>query len=165
MPSFLPERLKSEALPHPEERYNDEAMYHMVHGEGSQSGVSLIESLLVVVVVAAIVLLMVNLPNAMTLVSKSRHLSLTREIVAKQIEDKRATSYINLVNDTTAINDSRIALLPNGSGQVVVENCDPQICTNSENIKQITVTINWKENNKPQTVSFKTLIGEGGLNQ
>lgn len=131
----------------------------------SQRGVSLIETLLVVVVVGGIVLLMANLPNAIGLIARSRHLSLAREIAAKQIEDKKDTSYINLVNDTSAISDPRMSLLPTGSGQVVVEDCDPLICTNSENIKQITVTINWMENSKLQSVSLKTLIGEGGVNQ
>ena len=128
-------------------------------------GVTLIESLLVVVVVGGIVLLLANLPNAIGLIGRSRHLSLAREIIAKQVEDKRATSYINLVNDISPIVDPRIALLPSGSGQVKVEDCDPLICTNSENIKQIIVTVNWVENSKLQSISLKTLIGEGGLNQ
>lgn len=131
----------------------------------AEQGVSLIESVLVVVVVGSIVLLMANLPNAIGLIARSRHLGLAREIAAKQIEDKRATSYINLVNDTSAISDPRIALLPTGNGQVIVEDCDPLICTNSENIKQITVSIQWMDNSKQQSVSLKTLIGEGGLNQ
>ena len=128
-------------------------------------GVTLIESLLVVVVVGGIVLLLANLPNAIGLIGRSRHLSLAREIIAKQVEDKRATSYINLVNDISSIVDPRIALLPSGSGQVQVEHCHPLICTHSENIKQIIVTVNWMENSKLQSISLKTLIGEGGLNQ
>lgn len=130
-----------------------------------EKGVSLIESLLVVVVVGTIVVLMANIPNAMGLISKSRQLSLAREIASKQIEDKRAINYVNLVNDSLPISDSRINFLPKGSGTVMVEDCDPGICTNSENIKQVTVTINWSENNKNQSISLKTFIGEGGLNQ
>ena len=133
-----------------------------------ERGVSLIESLLVVVTVAAIVFLMANLPNAIGLISKSNHLSLAREIALKQLEDKRATSYLNLVNDTiniTASSDSRMSALPNSSGTVKVEDCPASICTNGEQLKQVTVTINWTDNNKAQTVSTKTLIGEGGLNQ
>lgn len=133
-----------------------------------ERGVSLIESLLVVVTVAGIVFLMANLPNAMNLVNKSKHLSLAREIAVKQIEDKRATSYSNLVPDTTNITasvDPRMNSLPNSSGTVKVEDCNVQICTNGENIKQVTVTINWKDNSKTQTISLKTFIGEGGLNQ
>lgn len=133
-----------------------------------ERGVSLIESLLVVVTVAAIVFLMANLPNAMNLVNKAKHLSLAREIALKQIEDKRATSYSNLVSDTvnlTASVDPRMNSLPGSSGTVKIEDCDVQICTNGENIKKITVTVNWKDNNKTQIVSLKTFIGEGGLNQ
>lgn len=131
----------------------------------NQRGVSLIESLLVVVIVALIVFLMANLPNAMNLVSKSKHLSLAREIAAKQIEDKRSINYTNLVNDTSAISDSRISLLPGGSGTVIVADCDVLICTSGESVKQVSVTVSWKDNNKPQTIILSTFMGEGGLNQ
>lgn len=131
----------------------------------SARGISLIETLLAVAVVGTAVFLIANLPNAMGLVNKSRHLSLAREIAAKEIEDKRNISYINLVPDTTAIIDSRISLLPSGNGQVIVTDCDPLICTNDEYIKQVTVTVQWKEGSKDQQVSLKTFIGEGGINQ
>lgn len=132
-----------------------------------QIGVSLVESLLVVVVVAAIVFLMANLPNAFELITKSKHVSLAREIVVKQIEDKRAMSYTNLAPGTTQISDTRLSLLPQGSGTINVADCDPQICpnTNGEALKKITVTITWKDYNKTQTSTLSTLIGEGGLNQ
>lgn len=130
-----------------------------------QKGVSLIESLLAVVMVGVIVLLLSNLPNAMNLMSKSSHLGIAREIASKQIEDKRAISYINLVNDSVAIVDSRLSQLPSGVGTILVEDCPLEICTNGEQIKQITITINWKENDKPQTTIIKTFIGESGLNQ
>lgn len=131
----------------------------------SVRGISLIEVLLVVAVVGTAVFLMANLPNAMGLVNKSRHLSLAREIAVKEIEDRRNISYINLVPDTTAIIDSRISLLPSGNGQVIVTDCDLLICTNDEHIKQVTVIVKWKEGSKDQQASLKTFIGEGGINQ
>lgn len=130
-----------------------------------ERGVSLVESILVVAVVGFTIILLANLPNAIGLVNKSRHLSLAREIAAKEIEDRRNISYINLVNDETAITDSRISLLPSGNGQVIVTDCDPLICANLEDIKQVTVTLQWKEGSKDQSVSLKTFIGEGGINQ
>ena len=130
-----------------------------------EKGFSLIESLLVTVVLGSIVFLMANLPNAITLMSKSNHLSLAREIVSKQIEDKRAISYVNLANGSQAIVDGRLNLLPNGSGTVLVEDCSPSVCTNGEHIKQVTVTLSWIDNKKTQNTNLKTFIGEGGLNQ
>lgn len=130
-----------------------------------ERGISLIELLLVVVIISSIVFLLASLPNALALISKSKHVSLAREIASKQIEDKRATSYANLVNDTTSINDSRITLLPNGSGSVQVADCDVLICTNGEHIKKITVTVLWKDINKQQSISLNTFIGEGGIKQ
>ncbi len=127
-------------------------------------GVSLIESLLVVVIVGIMVLLMVNLPNAMALITHAKYLSLAREIAAKQIEDERTVGFVNLASGASPVNDSRMSLLPFGSGTLTVEDCDEQICTNLEAIKQVSVTISWKENNKPQSVKVKTMIGEGGIN-
>lgn len=131
----------------------------------NQSGISLIEPLVVIVIVGLLVFLLANLPNAMNLISKSRHLSLAREIALKQVEDKRNTSFANLVNEATPVTDQRIGLLPSGAGTVLVEDCLPSVCTNNEAIKQVTVTITWLENSKPQTASLKTFVGEGGLNQ
>ncbi|MDO8573522.1 MAG: hypothetical protein Q7R77_02100 [Candidatus Daviesbacteria bacterium] len=136
--------------------------FYILH---SQKGVSLIESLLVVVVLGSVVFLIASIPNSLMLVGKSRHVSLAREIAVKQIEDKRNISYGNLVNDNSPINDSRLSLLPDGSGTVAVLDCDPVICTNGESIKQIKITVNWKENSKVQTVNLQTMIGEGGISQ
>ena len=130
-----------------------------------EKGVSLIELLLVIVVVGAIVFLVANIPNAIGLITKSRYVSLAREIALKQVEDKRAIAYANLVPDITQISDPRISLLPQGAGIVTVADCDPLICTNSESVKKITVEITWKDNNKEQKIKLDTLIGEGGLNQ
>jgi len=131
----------------------------------NEDGISLIEILLVVVFVGIIVMLMANLPNAISLINKSQHSSLAREIAAKQIEDKRAINYANLVNDTIPISDSRIGLLPQGLGQVKVEDCDSTICANSEPIKKVTVEVLWVDNQKQQQIRLETFIGEGGLNQ
>lgn len=130
-----------------------------------EKGFSLIESLLVVVVIGSVVFLMANIPNSMTLMNKSNHLSLAREIATKQIEDKRNIQYENLVNDNSPINDTRLDLLPQSSGTVEVTDCLVSVCTNGEHVKQITATVNWVDNKKPQTVSLKTMISEGGINQ
>ena len=133
-----------------------------------QIGVSLVESILVVVILGMIILLMANLPNAMGLINKSKHLSLAREIASKQLEDKRETNYANLVSDPdhpAAISDSRFSLLPNGSGSIKIEDCSSQICNNLEHVKQITVTVSWKDNGKDQKITLKTFVAEGGLNQ
>ena len=135
----------------------------------NEKGVSLVETLLIIFAIGFIVLLLANLPNSMTLITKSRHLSLAREIAIKQIEDKRNISYDNLVdgdpNNPTAIDDSRLGLLPNGSGTVLVEPCDQTICANNEQIKAVSVKVIWTEINKQQSINLKTFIGKGGLNQ
>lgn len=133
--------------------------------KGSEKGFSLVESLLVIVVIGSIVFLLANIPNALILINRSRHASLAREIVTKQIEDKRNVNFENLVNDNLAISDYRLNMLPQASGTVKVEDCSEAICSEGENIKQVTVTISWIDNNKPQTITLHTMIGEGGINQ
>lgn len=130
-----------------------------------QRGISLVELLLVIAVIGSTVILLANIPNAILLINKSKHVSLAKEIAAKQIEDKRSINYANLVNDTSQIADTRIGLLPQGTGSVVISDCDLLICPNNEHIKKVIVTISWKDNNKIQNVILSTLIGEGGINQ
>lgn len=131
----------------------------------NQLGISLVESLLVVMVIGSTVFLIANIPNALLLSSKSRHMSLAREIAVKQIEDKRAVSFINLANDSSPISDARLGLLPGGSGILLIEDCPEDICSNNEAVKEVTAAVSWTDNNKPQAVTIKTLIGEGGINQ
>lgn len=129
----------------------------------SEHGESLIEILLVIVTLGFIVLLVSNIPNAISLIQRSKYLGLAREIAVKQLEEKRQMPFSSLVNDSTNISDPRISLIPKALGSVVTEDCDISVCTNSENIKQVTVTVAWTENNKQKQVLLKTLIGEGGL--
>lgn len=131
----------------------------------NEKGISLIESLLALAVIGSIVFLLASLPNAFTLYNKSRHFSLAREIVIKQIEDKRAVSFQNLANDSSSISDTRLGILPQSSGTIVIENCPAAVCAASLEIKQITAQVQWFENGKDQTVTLKTLIGQGGINQ
>lgn len=130
-----------------------------------ERGSSLVESLLVIVVIGSVVFLLANIPNALLLVGKSSHVSLAREIAVKELEDKRNINYTNLVNDTSPIGDPRISSLPGGSGTVVVADCDLSICTHSEHLKKITITVSWTDNSKLQNITLQTLIGEGGINQ
>lgn len=129
-----------------------------------QKGVTLIELLLVVVAVGFLVVLLASIPNSLNLVSKSRHESLAREILTKQIEDQRALQYANLGNGTTSITDSRLPLLSAGSGTILIEDCDTvNICKNNEVAKQVTVTVVWKGGGKDQKLELKTIIAQGGL--
>lgn len=129
----------------------------------NEKGISLVESLLASAMVGILVILLANLPNAFNLMNKSKHLSIAREIAAKAVEDKRSLGYSNLVNDTENITDLRILELPSGKGTTAIETCPAEICTSGENLKQITVTVNWQDNNKSQSAVIKTFIGETGI--
>lgn len=127
-------------------------------------GVSTIEMLIVIAIVGFLVILIAAIPNSIRLVGKARHNSLVREIINKELEDVRDIGYINLANGTQSVTDQRLSSLPDGGGQTVIEDCDPTICTNSEDVKKVTVTISWKEAGKDENIQVATFIADGGLN-
>ncbi|MBI2601182.1 prepilin-type N-terminal cleavage/methylation domain-containing protein [Candidatus Daviesbacteria bacterium] len=130
-----------------------------------QRGFSLIEIMLAISTISILIILIASFPNAINLVTKSQHQSLAREIISKQIEDLRSLSYINLSLGETQLLDSRLSLLPNGNGKVLVESCDGTTCSNNEKTKKITVRVSWKEGSRTQDVNVSTLISEGGLSK
>lgn len=130
-----------------------------------EQGVSLVEILLVMALVGFLVLIIANLPNSIGLIGKANHQSQALKIASKAIEDKRAVSFANLASGTSPLSDSRLNNLPQGAGQVAVEDCDVTVCTQGEIAKKITATVIWKESGQNQQVNLQTLVAEGGLNQ
>ena len=128
-----------------------------------QSGVSLVEILLVIAVIGFLGLLIGNLPNSIGLIGKAKRVSLAREIASAKIESLRQTGFVNLSLGESAISDSRLTALPESFGKALIEDCDSLVCTQAESAKQITVTVSWKDLGKDQEVKIKTLISEGGL--
>ena len=126
-------------------------------------GVSLIEVLLTMAIISIIVFLIASLPNSLLLITKSKHLSLAREIAVTKLDDLKEMPYSNLANGENSISDNRLKLLPSGSGQYSIEDCEVAICSDNEQAKTIKVKIDWRESNKPQSFTMKTLISEGGI--
>lgn len=130
-----------------------------------QKGTSLVELIMVFAVVGFLILLLGNLPSSIGLIGKSRYQGIAREIVSKQIEDKRVILYANLANGTENITDSRLSILPSGQGTILTSDCSPSVCTQGENAKELTVSLSWKDGPDTKTITLKTIIAEGGLNQ
>lgn len=130
-----------------------------------EKGMTIVEIVMVIATISILVLLIASFPNSLNLVSKSENQSLAREIAVKQIDDLRALTYLNLTLGEAPITDSRLSLLPYGSGKVIVEDCSSQICTQNEKTKKVTAQVFWKEGNKNQEIKLETLISEGGLSQ
>lgn len=130
-----------------------------------QSGVSLIELILVVAAVAFLVLLLANLPSAIASINKSRHASIARNIVNKQIDYLRKQTYTNLADGTSSFSDTALSSLPGAVGTYKIEDCPSAICVASEEIKQVTVTVLWNEMGDDKFIEVVTLVGEEGLGQ
>ncbi len=129
----------------------------------NQTGFGLIEILLVSMFIGLLVILIAGIPNSLSLVGQSRYLSVAREIANKTIEDIRLLGYDNLVNSEESIVDTRISLLPGGSGTYAIENCDASVCLRGEHLKKLTVKVSWKENSKDQQIKIVTMISDNKL--
>lgn len=133
-----------------------------------ERGFSLAEILLVLAGVGFLIILLATFPNSVKLITWSRNQSMAKEIAAQEIEKVREQSYINLAPGTQTLDetdDLRIGLLPAGGGERIIEDCDPAICTQSELVKMVTVTISWNEEGNIRQARLVTFISEGGLNQ
>lgn len=129
----------------------------------TSKGFTLIEVILVLGIVGLMVLLITNLPSSINLNSNSNYQSLAKQIASKQLEDLRLQTYENLANGTQPVQDTRLSKLPQGSGTIVVDDCSAEICTQGEQLKTATVTINWFEKTSTTSATFTTMIGLGGL--
>lgn len=132
-------------------------------GLNAKKGFTLIEVVLVTGIVGLMALLITNLPSSINLNSNSNYQSLAKQIASKQLEDLRLQTYENLANSTQPIQDPRLSSLPKGNGTIVVDDCSVQICTQGEQLKTVTVTINWFEKTSTTSAVFTTMIGLGGL--
>lgn len=128
-----------------------------------QKGTSLVEIIVVIAAISFLVILVSSLPNSINLITKAKNMSIAKEIAQKEVEDQRSLQYINLASGP--VSDTRLKFLPQGSGDVLVEDCGPNICTEEEEVKAVTITISWKESGKDTSVKVKTFISEEGLNK
>lgn len=130
----------------------------------SKYGFALVEVLLVVLIVGFLALLISNLPSSLRLNSNSKYQSIAKQIASKQIETLRQQTFANLSLGTTPIVDTRLSTLPSGSGEVTIADCPASVCPNNEQLKLVTIKIQWvEENSNPKSATLETLIGEGGL--
>lgn len=130
-----------------------------------QKGFSFVEILLVIMVVGLIVSLISNLPNTVSLISVSRRDSIAKDIATKEIENIRLKGFDNLGSiGTSSFSDSRLNQLDSSSATLTIADCPGDICKNGEtDVKQITVTLTWREKNQTRSINLATLISKGGL--
>lgn len=131
----------------------------------SSKGFSLVEVMLFLMIVGFIILLLVNIPSSIELIGKTRRINLAKEIVNQKIEGLRLLGFENLPgNGISTFSDARLTTLPSGAGEVVVEDCPSSACILGEtNIKQVKVSVKWKEESQDKNLNVTTLITEGGI--
>lgn len=126
-------------------------------------GFSLTEIVIVIALAGVIVIVLANIPATLGLIGQSNHQSLANQIIDMKIEDLRSQGFENLGNGTSTITDTRLNQLPGSSSEVVIEDCPLAVCTNSEEVKKITVKVTWNEAKGSKEVKVVTFVGKGGL--
>lgn len=123
------------------------------------------EVVLVITVVAFLALIIASLPQSVSSINKNRHASIARDIAGKQVDYLRKQTYANLANGTTSFSDQNLTGLPQGAALYEVVDCPEEVCTSLENVKKVTVKVEWNESGDLKKVELVTLVGEGGLGQ
>lgn len=132
----------------------------------AQRGVSLIELTLVILLILSLALIVSNLPSWANSITGSKYNSVSREVASKKINYLRKNLYDkNLPNGTINFTDESLAKIPASDASYTIEDCSIDICASSEQIKKVTVQINWKEGSQDRSLQLVTLIGVGGVGQ
>lgn len=133
----------------------------------SEKGFSLLELVLVAAAVIFLGFLIMSLPSAMASINRSRHTSIAKDIVSRQIEKLRERTYTNLANGTNTFTDTELSILNQSSATYDITDCPASICPNSEDykLKQVKVLVLWNELGDSKKVEMTTLVAEGGIGQ
>lgn len=129
----------------------------------NEQGLSLVELILGIMIIGFMVMLVMNLPSSLSLIGKSRFTSIAKDIASQKVEDTRAVGFDNLADGSTSFYDPRLSSLPSPSANLTVSDCPVSVCKNGEEVKQITVTVNWIDKGSPGNVILTTLVAKGGL--
>lgn len=128
-----------------------------------KNGFSVIELLLIVLLTGFIVIILADLPSSLGLIGGSHYSSLAKDIASSVMENIRSQTYDNLANGVAQISDIRLSSVPSGSGTTTVTDCPNSICKSGEQIKQVTVQINWTEGKNSKNIKLTTFVANGGL--
>lgn len=128
-----------------------------------KKGFSLIEIVVVLALAGFLFFILSGIPSIFKLTTSSNYLSLAKEAADRKMEEVRSEGYDALSVGTTTFTDSKIQTLPQVSATLKVEECPQEICTNSENILQVSIAISWTQDGQQKAFNTSTLIAKGGL--
>lgn len=130
-----------------------------------QRGFSIVEVVMVIAIIGLLVLLIYNLPNAITTNTNSKNRSIALGVAEKQMDLLRRQTYLNLTNGSTQFTDSALSNIPQGAATYTIEDCPEQVCTNGEDAKRVKIEVTWDELGEANSVNLETIITEGGIGQ
>lgn len=124
-----------------------------------EAGFSLVELMLAIVVGATFVGSMNLVTDSYTNLGKrNRNLVLVNSYAEAKVEALRNSGYNSISTGTTALNSELPSQLPNHSGTMTVS--QPQA-----GLKQIDLSINYRDGTISRSYSYRTYIGELGVGQ
>src|SRR4030042_2081327 len=124
--------------------------------DSSQKGYLLIEVCVSLLLVTFILVLYTNAINIMRLIDFSKYKLIATNVASRKIENLRNIPY-DQVTGTGTLTDPELGKLPLGSGSW-------NVSVHQGDLKQVTVQVNWKENQRDNSIKLETLIGQNGLN-
>lgn len=93
---------------------------------------------------------------ALSMSIRNKHTTIAYQNMNKSMEETRAITYNSLTNGTTT---QVISDLPSGNLTKIISNYNGDI-----KIKQIAITVTWREKGRTENVTASTLATGGGLN-
>lgn len=137
----------------------------MTKAKHHQKGFSLVEIIIVISIIGLLVLLISNLPAAITTNTNSRNRSIALDVAGKKMDSLRKQTYSNLTNGSSQFTDSALDDIPQAAATYSIEDCPQVVCTNSEDAKRIKIEVTWNESGETYSVNLETIITKGGIGQ
>lgn len=133
-----------------------------------ERGVALVELVLAVMTIGFVVMLIANLPSAVSSINRSRRISVAKEITNRKLDSLRKQGYTTLktlAQGTNIFTDTALSSLPSPTAVYELSDCPVEVCSNGEQVLQVKARVDWNELGYSKTVELTTLVGQGGIGQ
>ena len=128
-----------------------------MHSVQSQSGLSIIETVITLFIVGVALLIYAAASNNILLNSNAQHVNIAQRVALNELETLRAGGYAS-VPASGSFSDSLLTKLPSSSATITTSDYNAST-------KQIVVTVSWMEpsSKSNHSVTYTTLLTKFGL--
>lgn len=119
----------------------------------------MLEALISVGLLAVAIAVFLSVWLASNLNKSVQNLAVANRVATREVEKIRAKPWSEISNGANTISDPALSSLPQGAGTTTVSN---YLATST--MKQIEVTIQWRQGGETQRTHLYTVVVEGGTN-